>query len=203
MAPIFFFDFASPNAFMAHRVLPDIERRTGATFAYVPVLLGGLFKLSGNQAPMTAFAGVPLKLAYERRESERFLERHGISTFRMNPHFPLNTLQLMRVATAARMRGALPEVVEALFHFTWEAPRRMDDPEVLRAALEEAGLPAEALMAEAQTAPVKERLLAETQVAHARGVFGIPSFLVGEELFFGKDRLPDVEAEITARLPPG
>ena len=86
--PVFYFDFASPNAFMAHRVLPRIESRTGLWFDYTPVLLGGIFKLSGNQAPMAAFASVPLKLAYERRESERFLGRHGIAGFRMNPHFP-------------------------------------------------------------------------------------------------------------------
>ena len=196
--PVFFFDFASPNAFMAHRVLPSIERRTGAAFVYEPVLLGGVFKLSGNQAPMTAFAGAPLKLAYERRESERFLAKHAITSFRMNPHFPMNTLQLMRVATAAQIRGVLPDLVEAAFHFMWEAPRKMDDAEVLRASLEEAGLPAEALMADAQTTPVKERLLAATQAAYERGVFGIPSFLVGDELFFGKDKLPDVEAEIIA-----
>ena len=100
--PIFWFDFGSPNAYLAHRVLPGIEARTGARFRYVPVLLGGLFRLTGNQAPMTAFAGVPAKLAYERREMERFIARHGLGAFRMNPHFPVNSLLLMRGMIAAR-----------------------------------------------------------------------------------------------------
>lgn len=161
-----------------------------------------LQKFSSVQAA-ARFAGVPSKLAYERRESERFLAKQGITSFRMNPHFPVNTLQLMRVATAAQMRGVLGVLVEAAFHFMWEEPRKMDDAEVIRASLEEAALPAEALMADAQTEPVKARLLAATQAACERGVFGIPSFLIGDELFFGKDKLPDVEAEIIAQREGG
>src|SRR5688500_11317511 len=107
MDAIFYFDFGSPNAYLAHRVIPDIEARTGKRFTYVPVLLGGLFKLTGNQAPMIAFAGVPNKLAYEHREMQRFIERHSLTQFRMNPHFPVNTLALMRGAVAAEGEGLL------------------------------------------------------------------------------------------------
>ena len=198
MDPIFYFDFGSPNAYFAHRVIPGIEKRTGARFRRVPVLLGGLFKLSGNQAPMVAFAGVQNKLAYERRETERFVARHGLTAFRMNPHFPINTLALMRGAVAAEMEGVFDSYVEAMFRFMWEEPRKLDDPSVVLRTLDDAGLPGERLLARAQEQAVKEKLAANTQAAYEHGAFGIPSFLVGHDLYFGKDRLRDVEDEISA-----
>jgi 2-hydroxychromene-2-carboxylate isomerase len=198
MDAIFYFDFGSPNAYLAHRVIPDIEARTGQRFTYVPVLLGGLFKLTGNQAPMIAFAGVPNKLAYEHREMQRFIARHKLTKFRMNPHFPVNTLALMRAATAAESEGLLAPYVEAMFRGMWEDGCKLDDPEMLAAALAEAGLPAERLLALAQTPEVKERLMANTQAAYEKGAFGIPTFLVGDELYFGKDRLRDVEEALGA-----
>jgi 2-hydroxychromene-2-carboxylate isomerase len=199
MDPIFYFDFASPNAYLAHCVIPGTERRTGVRFRYAPVLLGGLFKLTGNQAPMTAFAGVPSKLAYERREFERFIVKHGLKAFRMNPHFPVNTLGLMRGAVAAETEGVSQAYVEAMFHFMWEEPRKLDDLAVLRQTLLDAELPAERIIKRAQEQDVKDRLIANTQAAHEHGAFGIPSFLVGNELYFGKDKLRDVEDEIAAK----
>ncbi len=196
--PIFYFDFGSPNAYLAHRVIPSIEQRTQVRFTYVPALLGGLFKMSGNQSPMMAFANIPLKLAYERREMQRFIEKHGLTKFRMNPHFPVNTLALMRGAMAAEAEGILAPYVEAMFHYMWEEPRKLDDLAVLAQTLNDANLLAERLMARAQEAEIKDKLMANTQAAHERGVFGLPSFLVGDELYFGKDRLPDVEAQIIA-----
>lgn len=197
--PIFYFDFGSPNAHLAHRVLPGIEQRTGVRFRYVPVLLGGLFKLTGNQAPMLAFAGIPHKLAYERLEMQRFIARHELTAFRMNPHFPVNTLQLMRLAVAAVADDILPAYAEAMFHFMWEEPRKLDDPAVIAATLAEAGLPVDRLIARAQEPDIKAALLANTQAAYDHGAFGIPSFMVGDALYFGKDRLTDVEAAITAQ----
>ena len=195
MAPEFLFDFGSPNAYLAHRVIPDIEARTGVRFTYTPILLGGLFKLTGNQAPMLAFANIPNKLAYDMLELRRFVARHHIA-FAMNPHFPVNTLALMRGAVAAELDGVLPAYAEAGFHFMWEAPRKMDDPEVLAGALREAGLDADRLLARAKDDDVKTRLLASTEAAAKRGAFGSPTFFVGTEMFFGKDRLRDVEDEI-------
>lgn len=195
MDPIFYFDFGSPNAFLAHRVIPELEARIGRRFVYRPVLLGGLFKLTGNRSPVEAFADIPAKLAYDRLEMGRFIARHGI-VFRMNPFFPVNTLHLMRGAVAAERDGVFDEYVEAIFHFMWEEPRKLDDPEILRDTLVEAGLP-EALLARSQDAEVKAQLIANTQDAFDHGAFGIPSFLVGTELYFGKDRLRDVEAELT------
>ena len=197
--PIFYFDFGSPNAYLAHKVLPAIEQRTGARFDYRPALLGGIFKATGNQSPMLAFAGIPLKLAYEGKETERFIARHGITGFARNPHFPVNTLQIMRGAVAAETLGVFMPYVEAVYAAMWTRGLKMDDPTVIAAALAEAGLPAEELMALTADDAVKATLIANTNDAVARGVFGSPSFLVGEELFFGKDRLRDVEEEILAQ----
>jgi 2-hydroxychromene-2-carboxylate isomerase len=196
MNPIFYFDFGSPNAYFAHRLIPGVESRTGAQFRYVPVLLGGLFKLSGNQSPMTAYAAIPNKLAYEQREMQRFIARHGMRDFAMNPHFPVNTLMLMRGAVAAEGEGEFDRYVESMFHYMWEEPRKLDDPAILAATANDAGLPAGKLLEGAQSQGVKDRLAANTQEAFQRGAFGVPTFLVGEELYFGKDRLPDVELEL-------
>lgn len=192
----FLFDFGSPNAWLAHRVLPEIEARTGVKFEYVPVLLGGVFKLTNNKPPMIAFGGIKNKLEYEQLETRRFMARHNITNFKFNPDFPINTLAIMRAAVAAQANGDLSRYVEAVFRHMWEAPKKMDDPDVIRLALLESGLDAEKLLAQAQTHEIKQRLLDNTEKAVARGVFGSPSFFVGEELFFGKDRLRDVEDEI-------
>jgi 2-hydroxychromene-2-carboxylate isomerase len=199
----FLFDFGSPNAYLSHRVIPEIEKRTGARFAYVPVLLGGIFKLTGNQAPMIAFGNIKNKMPYEMLETRRFVARHKLDQFTMNPHFPVNTLQLMRAAVAAETDGALPAYVEAVYQHMWERPKKMDDPQVFRAALLESGLDADRLIARSQDQDVKDRLAANTQRAVERGAFGIPTFFVGDEIFFGKDRLRDVEEEIVTQRAAG
>lgn len=194
----FLFDFGSPNAYLAHQVVPEIERRTGARFEYVPVLLGGIFKATGNQSPMQAFGHIKNKMAYEQLETRRFVERHKLAKFQFNPFFPVNTLQIMRAAVGAQNRGELPRYMDAVFHHMWEAPRKMDDPAVIRAALMESGLDADALIAASQTPEVKDRLIKNTDAAVARGVFGIPTFFVDGAIYFGKDRLRDVEEAIVA-----
>jgi 2-hydroxychromene-2-carboxylate isomerase len=192
----FLFDFGSPNAYMSHKVIPAIEARTGATFDYVPVLLGGVFKLTNNKPPMIQFGGIKNKMEYEQLEMRRFIARHGLAKFQFNPNFPVNTLAIMRGAVAADTMGNLLPYVDAVFHFMWEAGRKMDDPDVIRASLLEAGLDADGLIERAQTPEVKDRLMRNTSEAVERGVFGSPSFFVGDEIFFGKDRLRDVEDEI-------
>ena len=192
----FLFDFGSPNAYLAHRVIPQIEKRTGTKFEYVPVLLGGIFKATGNKSPAEAFGAVANKMAYERLETERFLKRHGITDYKFNPYFPVNTLLLMRLAVAAQMAGDLPRFVDAGCRHMWVEPKKMDDPVVVRAALTESGFDAERLLARSQDADVKGRLIAATNDAVARGAFGIPTFFVDGEIFFGKDRLRDVEEAI-------
>ena len=194
----FHFDFGSPNAYLSHRVIPGIEERAGAAFAYVPVLLGGVFKLTGNRPPMVQFEGIENKLAYNRLETERFVRRHGLTAFTRNPHFPVNTVQIMRGAVAAGLDGYLMDYVEAVFHHMWEAPRKMDEPEVIRAALDESGLDGARTLERIQDQAVKDRLRENTEASVARGNFGSPTFFVGDEMFFGKDRLRDVEEAIAA-----
>ena len=196
---VFYFDFASPNAYLSHRVIPGIEARTGVKFTYVPVLLGGLFKLTGNQAPMTAFAGIRNKLAYEARETERFVARHKLTAYRMNPHFPVNTLRLMRGAVAAQQLGVFDAYVETGFKAMWEDGQKMDDPAVMAEVLAKAGLDAEVLTAMAETPEVKQGLLNNTEAACEAGAFGIPTFAVDGEIWFGKDRLREVEEAIAGR----
>jgi 2-hydroxychromene-2-carboxylate isomerase len=195
---IFYFDFGSPNAYLAHKVIPEIEKRSGARFSYVPALLGGIFKATGNQSPAQAFAGIPSKLAYEAKETRRFVKRHGITEYAMNPHFPVNTLQIMRGAVAAQQHGVFESYVDAVYRAMWVMGRKMDDPAVIRQALLDAGLPADRLIELMGDAGVKAKLMENTGEAVAKGVFGSPSFLVGDELFFGKDRLRDVEEEVAA-----
>lgn len=191
----FYFDFGSPNAYLSHRVIPDIERRLGPVFEYKPALLGGVFKATGNRSPAEAFAAIPSKLAYERLETMRFVRRYGVTAFRNNPHFPVNTLQLMRGVMAARDLGVFMPYVEAVYAAMWERGLKMDDPAVFRQALADAGLPADRLIAHSQDPEVKAALIAATQELVDRGGFGSPTFFVGDEMFFGKDRLRDVEEE--------
>lgn len=191
---VFYYDFGSPNAYLSHKVIPAIEARSGARFEYVPILLGGLFKMTGNQSPMQAFGGIKNKLAYQQRETERFIARHGLTDFRMNPHFPVNTLAIMRGAVAAEKLGIAPAYIDALYAAMWERGLKMDEPEVIRATLIEAGLDADKLIALTGDPEVKAELLANTERAFNDGAFGSPSFVVNGELFFGKDKLDEVEA---------
>ena len=195
----FHFDFGSPNAYLAHLVVPWIEQRTGARFVYVPILLGGVYKLTGNRSPAEAFAGIRNKPDYDRLETRRFVARHGITRFTSNPFFPVNTLALMRGAVAAQRLGIFERYVDEVFRHMWADPKRLDDPAVLRAALVESGFDADALFALTQAQDVKDELLANTQRSVDRGTFGSPTFFVGDETFFGKDKLRDVEDAITAR----
>ena len=192
----FHFDFGSPNAYFSHCVIPEIERRTGATFAYVPVLLGGVFKLTNNRPPMDQTEGVRNKPEYARIETDRFIRRHKIDKYTWNPHFPVNTLRIMRGAVVAEMDGWLDRYVAAVFRHMWEEPRKMDEPEVIASALAEDGIDGAALLERTGDQAVKDRLLANTAASVERGTFGSPTFYVGNEIFFGKDRLDAVEAEI-------
>ena len=194
----FHFDFGSPNAYLAHKVVPGIEQRTGAKFTYIPILLGGVFKLTNNQPPMVQFKDIKAKSDYMKIEVVRFIRNHGLTKFKMNPHFPVNTVQIMRGAVAAETDGQLPKYVDAVFRHMWEDGLKMDDPEVIRGALDAAGLDGARILARIQEQAVKDQLLENTEGSVARGTFGAPTFFVGSEIFFGKDKLRDVEEEIEA-----
>jgi len=189
----FHFDFGSPNAYLSHLVIPEIEKRTGAKFEYVPILLGGVFKLTNNRSPAESLVGIKNKPEYERLEMNRFLRRHGITRFRSNPFFPVNTLMLMRGAIAAQSLGVFERYVDEMYRHMWAEPKKMDDLNVLRAAFDESGLDNERFFELVQTPEIKDRLLKNTQRSVERGTFGAPTFFIGEEIFFGKDRLRDVE----------
>ena len=192
----FWFDFGSPNSYFAYKMLPEIETRLGVSFTRKPVLLGGIFKATGNQSPFFAYANIPAKMDYTRREIMRFVRHHDLVDFNMNPHFPVNTLLAMRGATAANMAGELGPYTDCVMKALWEDGKKADDPEVLLGALADAGLDASYYRVKVGDADVKATLMATTQEAIDQGMFGVPAFFVDEEMFFGKDSLAAVEKEI-------
>jgi len=200
MAPTieFLFDFGSPNVYLAYRALPPILERTGARLDITPCLLGGIFKATNNQSPIVAFAPVKGKVEYEMLEIRRFVARNRIDRFRLNPYFPVNTLMLMRGLVAAREAGHEAAYLEMGLKGMWEDGLKLDDPEVLKAAIDAAGLDGASLLGAAQTDPVKQKLADNTAKAVERGVFGLPAFFVGKEMFWGKERLGQVEEAVRA-----
>ncbi|HLZ03574.1 MAG TPA: 2-hydroxychromene-2-carboxylate isomerase [Bradyrhizobium sp.] len=198
--PQFLFDFGSPNAYLSHGAIPAIEQRTGVKFEYVPILLGGIFKATNNKSPAETLAGVKNKPEFMRLETERFVKRFHVEPYVWNPFFPVNTLNLMRAAIAAELEGVFEDYVAAAFHHMWREPKKMDDPDVAVKALNSSGLDGARLLARAQEAEVKARLIANTQSAVERGAFGSPTFFVGNEMFFGKEQLRDVEELVSGKL---
>jgi 2-hydroxychromene-2-carboxylate isomerase len=196
----FHFDFGSPNAYLAELALPAIEQRTGVKFDYVPVLLGGVYKATGNMSPGESLRGIKNKPEYNALETQRFLRRHNITKFKPNPFFPVITLMLMRGAVAAEFEGLFEPYFRAAYHHMWVEPKKMDDPQVFREAFLSSGLDIDRIVARAQQDDVKKKLIENTSSAVARGTFGSPTFFVGNEIYFGKDSLRDVEEEIVAQL---
>jgi 2-hydroxychromene-2-carboxylate isomerase len=182
----FFFDFGSPTAYLAWTQLPKIAAASGATLIWRPMLLGGVFKATGNASPVT----VPAKGKWMNQDIARWARRYGAS-FRFNPHFPINTLTLMRLAVGMQMRrpADFERYVDTVYRAMWETPVNMGDPAVLADVLQRAGFDADALLALANDPEVKAHLVANTEEAVARGVFGAPTMFVGEQMHFGQDRL--------------
>ena len=183
----FWFDFGSPTTYLAHTQLPRLARETGAQLLYKPMLLGGVFKATGNASPVS----VPAKGRWMNRDIARWAARYGVP-FAFNSHFPINTLTLMRGATGLQMRQspeAFARYVDAVFDAMWVQPRNLGDAAELPAALAQAGIDAEAFAALVADTEVKAALVAQTEQAVARGAFGAPTCFVGDEMFFGQDRL--------------
>ena len=195
--PQFMFDVGSPNAFLSHEAIPAIEKRTGVKFEYVPILLGGIFKATNNRSPAETLAGIKNKPEFLAIETERFVKRYNVQPYVWNPFFPVNTLNLMRAAVAAQFEGVFEPYIEAAFHHMWREPKKMDDPEVAAKALTSSGLDGAKLLARAQEPDVKAKLIANTQAAVERGAFGSPTFFVGNEMFFGKEQLREVEEMVS------
>ena len=193
----FHFDFGSPNAYLSHRAIPSIENRTGVKFTYVPVLIGGVFKATGNASPAVTLQGIKNKTEYQNVETLRFLKKHSITDYNQNPFFPVNTLQIMRGAIFAQSQDYYERYIDEIYRHMWCEPKKMNDAEVIRAAFEESGLPADAIFEGMQDPAVKQILIDNTSRSVEMGAFGSPTFFVENEIFFGKDKLVDVEDEIT------
>jgi 2-hydroxychromene-2-carboxylate isomerase len=189
----FLFDVGSPTTYLAHKRLPDLIARTGAEVVYVPVLLGGIFRATGNASPVM----VPAKGAYMGADMARFARKFGVP-LNMNPYFPINTITMMRMAAGLVGEDLFPTLVDTLFDAMWQGRRNMGDPEVLASVLSGAGLDPAALLAIADSPEAKDRLKANTEGAVARGAFGAPTFFVEDEMFFGQDRLDFIEEALTA-----
>lgn len=185
----FLFDFGSPNAYFAWKAMQSMDAFENVDIKISPVLLGGIFKATNNQPPMLAFGDVPAKMKYLGIEMERFQKRTGITGFRFNPNFPVNTLMLMRGCFVALEDGNLDAYIEAGFQHMWEKGSKMDDKDVFAAAFDAAGLDGQHILERSQDPAIKKALMDATQSAVDRGVFGIPSFFIGDELYFGKETL--------------
>ena len=196
----FHYDFASPNTYFCHRLIPGIKERTGAKITYCPVLLGGIFKATNNRSPMEQFAEVKNKKEYQALEMKRFIARHKFSDYRFNPHFPVNTIHLMRGAVFASHQDYYTRYIEAMYQSMWEQGKNMADLEVIAEALREHGLPADDIVAAVQDPEIKQELIDNPSHSVERGAFGSPTFFVGDEMFFGKDRLLEVEEEIVSQM---
>lgn len=191
----FYFDFGSPNAYLAYTQLPALAERRGAGIIWQPMLLGGVFQATGNRSP----AEIPAKSRWSRTDIQRWVRRYGIE-FRHNPYFPVNTLALMRGAVGLQMHGeedAFRRYVDAMFHGMWVEERNLADPAEIARAVEAAGLEPEKVQTLIADPEVKAALKERTERAVERGVFGAPAFFVDDELFFGQDRMHFVEEALT------
>jgi 2-hydroxychromene-2-carboxylate isomerase len=184
----FLFDFGSPTSYLAYKQLPKIASRHGARIEWTPILLGGVFKATGNTSP----AMVPAKARYMNNDLARFAKRYNV-VLNFNTHFPVNTLTLMRGAVAYQATNQFDLYVDAMFDAMWSHPRNLNDPGEVAHVLRDIGIKADDFLSRVERADVKERLKANTDEAIARGVFGAPTFFVNGEMFFGQDRLDFVE----------
>ncbi len=190
----FYFDHGSPFSYVAHHRLAEILGRTGATATYRIMLLGGVFQLTGNRSP----AGDPVKWPNSQRDLARFVRKYEVP-FQRNPHFPVNTLKLMRGAVVAEEEGFLPRYIDAAFAGMWRHGLKLDDDAVLAQLLRDNGIDDRRVLARIGEDAIKAKLKSYTEAAVKRGVFGAPSFFVNDEMFFGQDRLDFVEEALKGR----
>jgi 2-hydroxychromene-2-carboxylate isomerase len=191
----FHYDFGSPNAYLVHKVIPAVSEESDLEFEYVPILLGGVFKATGNVSPAVSMQGIKNKPDYSVIETKRFCAAHKVEPQVANPHFPVNTLKMMRGAIFAQDKEFYPAYIEAMFCAMWEQALKMDEEEIITAALDAAGLPTQEILAGMADPIVKQSLIQNTEKSVNRGTFGSPTLFVGDEIYFGKDKLRDaVEA---------
>ena len=196
----FHFDFGSPNAYLSHLAIPEIEKRLGIEFEYVPILLGGVFKLTNNASPAETLRGIRNKVEYQEIETVRFLTKYKITNFKKNPFFPVNTLKLMRGAVSLLGKDNYSHYVDQIFAHMWAEPKKMDEEAVFRTTLISSGLPADKILEDIMQPKIKNRLMQLTSQSVERGTFGSPTFFLDEEIFFGKDKLIDLEDAIDKKI---
>lgn len=187
----FLFDFGSPTSYLAYKQLPKIASRHGARIVWTPILLGGVFKATGNSSPVL----VPLKARYMNSDLARFAKRYGV-VLNFNTHFPVNTLPLMRGAVAYQQTNNFDVYVNAMFDAMWAHPRNLNDPAEIAHVLRDISIDPDDFLSRIDRGDVKEKLKANTEAAVARGVFGAPTFFVDGEMFFGQDRMDFVEERL-------
>ncbi|MDB9898516.1 2-hydroxychromene-2-carboxylate isomerase [Gammaproteobacteria bacterium] len=194
----FIFDIASPNAYFCHQLIPGFEERTGVKFNYVPCLLGGIMKLSGNQPPFVAFADIKNKNNYQFIEIERFIKQHKLEKYKFNSHFPQNTVNVQRGALAAQELGIFDEYIEVMICAMWEEDKNLSDLDVLQETLINNKLDAGAIIKIVTSQECKDKLIKNTSEAVDKGAFGVPTFFIDEQIFFGKDHLYQLEEYINS-----
>ena len=192
----FIFDIASPNAYFCHQLIPSFENRTGVKFNYIPCLLGGIMKLSGNQPPFVAYADIKNKNDYQMIEIARFIKQHKLIKYKFNSSFPMNTVQVQRGALAAQELGVFDGYLEIMLKAMWEEDKNLSDLDVLQSTMNENNLDAEAIIKIVTSQECKDKLIANTSDAVNRGAFGVPTFFLNDEIFFGKDHLYQLEEYI-------
>jgi len=193
----FYYDFGSPNAYFAWKALQGVSERTGLEVIMHPVLIGGIFKSTGNQPPWQAFGNVPNKMKYMQLEIQRFIKEHGLTKFKFNSAFPINTLLAMRAAIAAQNAGVHEAYYPVVFKAIWEDDKNISQPEILAKVLNEAGLDGAALVTATQNPDIKQALMDATQACVDRGAFGLPTFFLGDNIYFGKDRVWQIERTVS------
>jgi 2-hydroxychromene-2-carboxylate isomerase len=180
----FYFDFASPPTYLAARMLPAIASEAGVVVDWKPVLLGGIFKSLGSTPPME----IPQKADWMRADLQRWARKLNVP-FEFSPFFPVNTLTLQRGAAAYQNGPLFDHYVQTVFSAIWEKSQNLNDPGTLTSVLSDAGFSTSEFFRLVASPEVKARLRANTEDAIGRGVFGCPTFFIGDEMFFGQDRL--------------
>ena len=190
----FIFDFASPNAYLCHKAIIQLEKNYDIKFNYIPCLLGGIMKISNNQPPMIAFSEIPNKMKYEFEIAfNRFMQEYKIDKFKMNEHFPVNTLSLARGAIVAQKNDFFSEYVEIVLRGMWEESINLDSPQSLHQFLADNNCNADLVIEGISRDEIKAELMANTNKAVEKGAFGIPTFFIGDEMFFGKESLRELK----------
>lgn len=197
----FILDLAAPNGYLAWYPLKEIAAKTGAELVVTPVFLGGMHKMTGNSPPMMRDADVKGKVPYAALEFQRFLDRHEMDRFKIHPALPFNSIMLQRILCAAENQAEMQALVDSLQPAVWERNIDCSDSDAVRSVLEDAGFDAERLLAATQDPKVKQRLADNTEHAVERGAFGIPTFFVGDEMWFGKERLGQIEEYLAGGKP--